>query len=143
MLTFEQLVQTPEYWMETIQNDLYSAVKQYMEDKSLTQSQLAQELEVSKGYVSQVMNGNFNYTLKKLIELSLHVGKVPDLEFKNVQDYIQKEIGANVQLKLKSLALETQDDESLVIPMHHPLNNYTTTNRNSSVPVNNHKLKIA
>jgi len=47
----------------------------------MTQTQLAEHLGVTKGYVSQVLKGEFNYTLRKLIELSLAVGKVPTLSF--------------------------------------------------------------
>ena len=53
-----------------------------MKDNKLTQNQFAEQLGVSKGYVSQVMKGEFNYTLKKLIELSLAVGKAPVIVFK-------------------------------------------------------------
>ncbi|MCL4483071.1 MAG: hypothetical protein M1445_10785 [Bacteroidetes bacterium] len=49
------------------------------------------QLGVSKGYISQVMKGEFNYTLKKLIELSLAVGKAPVISFKPISEIIQTE----------------------------------------------------
>ncbi len=52
----------------------------------MTQSQLALQLGLSKGYVSQVMKGEFNYTLKKLIELSLAEGKAPVFLFKPLDE---------------------------------------------------------
>ena len=82
MLEQENLIRTPEYWLETIQNEIYCQVSTYLKDNNLTQSQLAIQLGVSKGYISQVMKGEFNYTLKKLIELSLAVGKAPVMVFK-------------------------------------------------------------
>lgn len=100
MLPFNELVKTPEYWMETIQNDLYAAVKQYLEEQKKTQTNLAEDLKVSKGYVSQIMNGNFNYTLRKLIDLSLHIGKVPSLEFMAADEYVNIENKKNVSFQI-------------------------------------------
>jgi transcriptional regulator with XRE-family HTH domain len=91
MLTKEDLIKTPEYWMENIQNELYRQVKKYLEDNGINQTQLAEKLKVTKGYVSQVLNGNFNFTLNKLIELSLAIGLAPDLEFRSFSDYIAKD----------------------------------------------------
>lgn len=101
MLPFNELVKTPEYWMETIQNDLYASVKQYLEEHKKTQTNLADDLKVSKGYVSQVMNGNFNYTLRKLIDLSLHIGKVPSLEFMDADEYINHDNKKNLSFQIE------------------------------------------
>lgn len=89
MIKHEELVQTPEYWFETIQNEIFRQVDAYLKANKLTQTQFAEQLGVSKGYVSQVMKGEFNYTLKKLIELSLAIGKVPVLEYKPLTEIIQ------------------------------------------------------
>lgn len=82
MIKHEELVQTSEYWFENIQNEIFRQVAAYLKDSNLNQTQFAEQLGVSKGYVSQVMKGEFNYTLKKLIELSLAVGKAPVIEFR-------------------------------------------------------------
>lgn len=91
MLSRKELIQTPEYWIETLQNEIFRQVYQYMDKKNLNQTQLAEELGVSKGYISQILNGNFNFTLKKLIELSIKIGVVPDLHFIPVNTYIEEE----------------------------------------------------
>ena len=90
MIKREELLKSPEYWFETIQNELFRQLKDYIEKEGISQSELAEKLGVTKGYVSQVMNGNFNYTLKKLIELSLAIGKIPDLQFKDIESFIAK-----------------------------------------------------
>jgi len=89
MLKHEELVNRPEYWLETIQNEIYRQVAAYLKDNQMTQTQLAKHLGVSKGYISQVMKGEFNYTLKKMIELSLAVGKAPVISFKPLSEIIQ------------------------------------------------------
>ena len=91
MLSRKELIQTPEYWIETLQNEIFRQVYQYMDKENLNQSQLAKKLGVSKGYISQILNGNFNFTLKKLIELSIKIGVVPDLNFIPVNTYIEEE----------------------------------------------------
>jgi transcriptional regulator with XRE-family HTH domain len=89
-IKYEELLQTSEYWMEVFQNELYNAVKSYMEEEGLNQTQLADKLGVSKGYISQVLKGRFNHSLKKLIELSLSIGKVPSLQFKSLNQVIKE-----------------------------------------------------
>lgn len=86
MIKREDLVTKPEYWLETIQNEIFRQVTAYLKDNKITQNQFAEQLGVSKGYVSQVMKGEFNYTLKKLIELSLAVGKAPIIGFKPLDE---------------------------------------------------------
>ena len=91
MIKREELVNRPEYWLETIQNDIFRQVTAYLNDNNLTQNQFAEQLGVSKGYVSQIIKGDFNYTLKKLIELSLAVGKAPVIVFKPLTEFIPAE----------------------------------------------------
>ena len=107
MLEQEDLIRTPEYWLETIQDEIYRQVSAYLKDNNLTQSQLAIQLGVSKGYISQVMKGEFNYTLKKLIELSLAVGKAPVLVLKPLEGITpisQKEIASSFAQTLNRVA---------------------------------------
>lgn len=91
MKKFEELIETPEYWLETIQNELYQQVQNYMKREKINQTQLAQRLGVTKGYISQVLNGHFNHSLEKLIELSLAIGVVPDIDFKPIKQYLNEQ----------------------------------------------------
>jgi transcriptional regulator with XRE-family HTH domain len=90
-LTREELLQSPEYWFENAQNDLYGQVTAYMEKEGINQNQLAERLGVTKGYVSQILKGEFNYTLKKLIDLSLAIGQVPKIEYSSVSKVIEED----------------------------------------------------
>ena len=91
MLKHEDLINRPEYWLETIQNEIFRQLSAYLDDHNMTQSQFAAQLGVTKGYLSQVMKGEFNYTLKKLIELSLAIGKAPVISFKPLSEIIVTE----------------------------------------------------
>lgn len=81
MKTRKQLLQSKEYWISKIQIDLYNALKAYMHQQNINATQLATKLNVSKGYVSQILNGNFDHKLSKLVELSLAIDKVPIIRF--------------------------------------------------------------
>ncbi len=91
MITREELLKSPEYWFEHAQNDLYGKVVAYMKKENINQNQLAERLGVTKGYVSQILKGEFNYTLKKLIEISLAIGQVPKVEYTSIENVIDED----------------------------------------------------
>ena len=97
MISREELLRSLEYWFEAAQNELFRQVRDYMKKEHLNQAQLAAKLNVSKGYVSQILNGNFNYTLKKHIELALAIKKVPVIRYRSLQSVIDRDSG----IKLK------------------------------------------
>lgn len=88
MRTNDQQFNTSEYWMQIIQNELSVQVKKFMDEKKLSQLQLAKELGVNKSFIAQVLKGKFNYTLSKLIDFSLAIGIVPHIQFKSVDDFL-------------------------------------------------------
>jgi transcriptional regulator with XRE-family HTH domain len=92
MLKHEELIKTPEYLLEIIQNELYRRVDNYMKTENINQTQLAQKLGVSKGYISQILNGGFNHTLKKLIDLSISIGLVPKVDFVPINEVSTKTV---------------------------------------------------
>ncbi len=99
MITREELLKTEEYWFETIQNEIYRQVEAYLRENNLTQSQFAEKLGVTKGYISQILNGNYNATLKKLIELSLAVEIAPVLDFQNLNEYIKEDFQKRYEMQ--------------------------------------------
>lgn len=91
MNTRENLLKSPMYWLTVIQNDLFNALESYMEEKGLNRTQLANKLGVSKGYVSQVLNGDADHRLSKIVELSMAIGKVPKVEFVDIDKVIKQD----------------------------------------------------
>jgi transcriptional regulator with XRE-family HTH domain len=87
MITRNDLVSSKEYWMVKIQTELFAELEKYLTDNNMTRTQFAEKLGVSKGYISQILNGDFNHSMAKLIELSLAVGKVPVLHFEDVEKF--------------------------------------------------------
>ena len=123
MIKQNQLLETPEYWFERIQNLLYEAVIQYLEEENMTQTQLAEKLGVSKGYISQILNGNYNHSLKKLVEISLAVGVVPDIQFRSLESTERKKFSktitlSNLKVNQKTLSQYSIENDTKIIPLH-------------------------
>ena len=81
-MTRQELLQMPDYWTGQIQLSLYRAAEQFMEEHHMNRTQLAAYLGVSKGYVSQLLNGDYNYSISKLVELAVKLNCIPNLELK-------------------------------------------------------------
>ncbi|AYB32987.1 helix-turn-helix domain-containing protein [Chryseolinea soli] len=106
MISKHKLFKHPDYLLSKYQAEVYRQLQQYMDDHSLTQKEIADHLGVSSSYVNQVLKGNFNFTLKKLIELSLMMGKVPTLEFVSINDYLIREGNGDSRSPLGDRATE-------------------------------------
>ncbi|MFM6976606.1 MAG: helix-turn-helix domain-containing protein [Sphingobacteriaceae bacterium] len=96
MISREELIYSKEYWMASFQAELYNEVEAYLKSNKLSKTAFAAELGVSKGYISQLMNADFDHKISKLIELSLAIGKAPVLEFKNLNDFVARTVQKEV-----------------------------------------------
>jgi transcriptional regulator with XRE-family HTH domain len=106
MYTKERLVRGEGYWMETIQQTIYEALLAYMDKHDLNKTELATKLGFTRGYVSQLMNGNFNLSQKKIIQLLLKLDMVPDLLIRTVDEYLASSKGAKADRAAKKPALK-------------------------------------
>jgi len=88
----DKLLKSKGYNLTKIQNELFRQLNEYIKKKGITRTQFAKELGVSKGYVSQVLNGEFDFKLSKLVELSLAIGKIPEIKFSSLEEVKSKEI---------------------------------------------------
>ncbi len=57
----KEILNSPEYWIAKIQMDLYNCAEEFMETNDLNRRQLAEHLGVSKGYVSQLLNADYDH----------------------------------------------------------------------------------
>ena len=90
-MTREELLKNPNYWTAGIQMELYRQILAFMECHHINKTQLAEYLGCSKGYVTQLLNGDFDHKLSKFVELSLAINKIPEISFSDVGDYILSE----------------------------------------------------
>jgi len=115
MKTREELLKSKEYWLEKIQNTLFNELEDYIENKGINKTVFAKELGVSKSYLSQILNGNFDHKLSKLIELSLAINKVPMINFIEVHKCLTLD-------KLDRLALIEKYDINVNIRFNYSQN---------------------
>jgi len=88
----EAVLNHPSYWVEGINGFLYEAIINYMEKKGLNKTKLAEHLGISKGRVSQILNdGDINFSIEKIIEISLKVDVFPIFEFVKKETYFKQE----------------------------------------------------
>jgi transcriptional regulator with XRE-family HTH domain len=87
----EELIQSKEYWIAKIQIDLFNEVEAYMKANNLNRAQFAEKLGVSKGYVSQILNGEADHRISKLVELALSIGLVPSVSFEKMEDVMRRD----------------------------------------------------
>lgn len=88
MITRNELISSKEYWLVKFQSALYEQVEKYLSENKISKTDFAKKLGVSKGYISQILNGDFDHKISKLIELSLAIEKAPLLKFENLGEYI-------------------------------------------------------
>ena len=98
MISLKELLREESYWITEIQLELFRQIADYLEKNQLSRKQFAEQLGVSKGYVSQIMNGQFDHKLSKLVRLSLAIGKVPKLQFRELSSIIQQAQGERAEL---------------------------------------------
>ncbi len=84
----KELLQHESYWITKIQLDLYNHINQYMTDNKLDKTRFAAKLGVTGASLSQVLNGDFDHKLSRLVKLAMAVGKVPVVEFKDPNEVI-------------------------------------------------------
>lgn len=87
----EELINSKEYWLAKLQIDLFNKVEAYMKANKLNRTQFAEKLGVSKGYVSQILNGDADHRMSKFIELTLSIGLYPNLSFEKVEDLLHRD----------------------------------------------------
>ncbi len=95
----DELISSREYWIAKIQLDLFNQIENYMTEHHLSRTQLAEKLGVTKGYVSQILNGDFDHKISKLVELALAIGLVPTVQYKPLEEVLHENENAESERK--------------------------------------------
>lgn len=97
MRDFNDLIWSKTYHLTKLQNRLYGEVDEYLTENKLSKTDFATQLGVSKGYVSQILNGSFDHKLSKMFELALAVDKIPAIEFLDATEYKRRELSKRIE----------------------------------------------
>lgn len=87
-LTRKKLLKSNVFWLEYMRNQIFREVQNYLSTTRTSRKELADNLGYSRGYISQILNGNSNLSFEKLTELSVAIGKAPYLYLKDLEDVI-------------------------------------------------------
>lgn len=86
-----ELLRSKEYHAANMRYDLFGKVDAYLQEHKLTRAAFAERLGFTKSYVSQVLRGDSDVRVSKLVELSLAVELVPVLSFVRLSEYLRAE----------------------------------------------------
>lgn len=119
----EKILKEPSYWIESVNGVLYDAIINYMESNNLNRTQLADELQLSKGRISQILNdGEINFSINKIIEIALKIGMYPDFTLIEKQKYLAKYTGYQNSITLlndfSDIILTKKTKETKVIKLN-------------------------
>jgi predicted XRE-type DNA-binding protein len=89
----KQILDNTGYWVEKVNLDLYDAIIRFMEANKMKRKDLAEHLGISKGRVSQILNdGEINFSMEKIIDIALKLGKYPSFEFVDKDAFLLNEL---------------------------------------------------
>jgi transcriptional regulator with XRE-family HTH domain len=92
-MTREDLLRSKEYWLVQIQNNLFNLIEQYLKDQNIKRTKLADKLGVTRGYVTQILNGDYDHKISKLVDLALAINKAPVISYVDLDNYIDRDNG--------------------------------------------------
>jgi len=124
-MTREELISSPDYWVAKTQIELYNKVQNYLTENKMSRSVFADMLGVTRGYVSQILNGNCDHRLSKFFELYLAIGEVPTLSFRSLESVLSDDENnlvsvsmchkVNIEYKGESQVYQFAQNESIEI----------------------------
>lgn len=145
-MTRSELIRSREFWLAQLQNKLFNLIEDYRAKKAITKTALADEFGVTKGYISQLLNGDFDHKLSKMVEISLKVGKVPVLQFEDVETFEaqsleqfqqrQKELRMYTLNVFETIKTPVLDDRTSAINLSHQENVSYYLTASTTVTVN-------
>lgn len=100
-MTREELLRSSEYWTTKMQLELYARIEAYMSENKINRTELAKRLGVSKGYVTQILNGDYDHRLSKLVEMSLKINYIPHILYEPFETVIANNGSYNIKSEVR------------------------------------------
>ncbi len=129
MITRKELLKSKEFWLVNFQANLFEQVEKYLIENKMSQTEFAVKMGVSKGYISQILNGDFDHKLSKLIELSLAIGKAPLLQLEDMDTFVRKDNSVKIEV-IKENKSKTPSKKHFEKNRHTLLNLYSKNTQN-------------
>ena len=74
LITLKDIKKTDAYWVEKATIDFVSDLYEQLEKKNLSKADFARLIGKSKAYVTKVLSGEENFTIKTMVKLSRALG---------------------------------------------------------------------
>lgn len=88
----EEIINTPEYWVEKYNDVIYDAIVGFMEEHKLNKTQMSEHLGISLGRLSQYLNdGQINFRLENFIKIGLKLRRVTLIKLIDTETYLHEE----------------------------------------------------
>ena len=91
-MTRKEIISSPTYWLTQIQLAIFRCADKFMTDKEMNRTKLAEHLGVTKGHVTQMLAGDYNYSLSKLVETTMKMGYAVEIKFTPIEQVIQNDV---------------------------------------------------
>jgi len=111
-MTREELLRSSEYWTTKMQLELYARIEAYMSDNKINRTELAKRLGVSKGYVTQILNGDYDHRLSKLVEISIKINCIPIIVYEPIESVINNNGLYKIKTEVQCPNIEKQNQNS-------------------------------
>lgn len=76
---FKEAEESPAYWEEVFILELTEDIWKLMKEQGISQKKLARRLGTSEAYISKVLNGSENLSIKSIVKLAMALDAVPHI----------------------------------------------------------------
>lgn len=152
-----ELTVHPKNWntkaASLFQNDLYAMMEDFRVKKNLKRKDLADILNVSQSYISQILNEDFDHKLSKMLALSMVCNNVPVITYEDLEHVIKNDEDRCAALFTHRPSRSSWQSDFTVNPPHHVTADTFTTpefakiirlaNNSSTLTANSARRSIA
>jgi antitoxin component HigA of HigAB toxin-antitoxin module len=104
---------------ELLITEVTEAIWEVMENAGITKSELASRMGATKGYVSQVLNGARNMTLRTLSDICFALGRQPQIRVEARPQQADWQTCTSGRVAIGPAKLRYQSTGNVIYPMDH------------------------
>jgi len=86
---FRKAKQSPDYWEEVFNLELTEDIWKIMKNRRISQKKLSSLLGTSEAYVSKILNGNQNLSIKSISKLAFVLGSAPHIHIAPIDAIVE------------------------------------------------------
>jgi len=111
----KEIISEPAYWLASVQIKLFRLADKFMKDHNMNRKGLASHLGVTPGYVTQLLNGDYDHKLSHVAELSIALGYVPVVNFVPIEEMEVRDRNGGTVISINSEITATSHSSDKII----------------------------